>query len=130
MKDTIIIIAIIVIILAGDMWTKKYLNKTVDELLGTLEELKDNVIVAKESNSREKIKEEMQEVEKKWKKTNEIWAVLVMHQEVDNIEQALTRAKSNINNGDLEVALQEIETAIFFSKHVKEREKLSLKNIL
>ncbi len=130
MKDVIIIIVIIALIVVGDIGTKRYLNKTVDELLGTLEELKSNVILAKENDSRDKIKEEMKQVDEKWEKTNKIWAVLVMHQEVDNIEQALVRAKSNINDGELETALQEIETAIFFSEHVKEREKLSLYNIL
>lgn len=129
MKDAIIIISIIVIIIAGDICTKRYLDKTVDELLESLEALKGKTILAKETKIREEIKKEMENVEQKWETTNKIWSVIVVHQEIDNIEQALTRAKSNINDGELEDALQEIETAIFFSKHVKEREKLSLKNI-
>ncbi len=129
MKDIIIIIVIITIIIVGDIETKKYLNKTVDELLESLKNLEHDIILA-DNNLREKIKDEMKEVEKKWEETNKIWSVLVMHQEIDNIEQALVRAKSNINNGELETALHEIETAIFFSDHVKEREKLSWSNIL
>ena len=71
----------------------------------------------------------MEIVEQKWENTSKICSIIVVHQEIDNIEQALTRGKSSINYGILEDALQEIETAIFFSEHVKEREKLSLKNI-
>ena len=52
-----------------------------------------------------------------------------MHQELDNIEQPLTRAKLNIEEGELEDGLQEIETVMFFVNHVKQREKLSWKNI-
>lgn len=129
MKDTIIIVAIILVIVLGDIVTKNYLNKTVDELLTSLETLKEKVIEAKQTNEREKIKKEMEIVEQKWENTSKICSIIVVHQEIDNIEQALTRGKSSINYGILEDALQEIETAIFFSEHVKEREKLSLKNI-
>ncbi len=129
MKDTIIIVAIILVIVLGDIVTKNYLNKTVDELLTSLETLKEKVIEAKQTNEREEIKKEMEIVEQKWENTSKICSIIVVHQEIDNIEQALTRGKSSINYGILEDALQEIETAIFFSEHVKEREKLSLKNI-
>lgn len=53
----------------------------------------------------------------------------MVHQELDNIEQAFTKAKSDIEQGFLESALQEIETTIYFVEHVKDREKFSLKNI-
>ncbi len=129
MKDTIIIVAIILVIVLGDIVTKNYLNKTVYELLTSLETLKEKVIEAKQTNEREEIKKEMEIVEQKWENTSKICSIIVVHQEIDNIEQALTRGKSSINYGILEDALQEIETAIFFSEHVKEREKLSLKNI-
>ena len=129
MKDTIIIVAIILDIVLGDIVTKNYLNKTVYELLTSLETLKEKVIEAKQTNEREEIKKEMEIVEQKWENTSKICSIIVVHQEIDNIEQALTRGKSSINYGILEDALQEIETAIFFSEHVKEREKLSLKNI-
>ena len=129
MKDTIIIVAIILVIVLGDIVTKNYLNKTVYELLTSLETLKEKVIEAKQTNEREEIKKEMEIVGQKWENTSRICSIIVVHQEIDNIEQALTRGKPSINYGILEDALQEIETAIFFSEHVKEREKLSLKNI-
>ena len=129
MRDICIIIAIVIIIIAGDIVMQKYLNKTADEVLGKLNELKQETIIAKETENREAIKKIMKNVETEWNKTHEIWASIVMHQELDNIEQALIRAKSNIEHGKLTDALEEIETTIFFVEHVKEREKLSLKNI-
>ena len=129
MRDTIIIIAIIAIILGGDIFTKQYLNRTADELSEKLDVLKENTKLAKISGDREEIKANMEEIEIKWNDINKAWSIIVVHQELDNIEQALTKAKSSINDGKLEDALQEIETSIFFVEHVKEREKLSLKNI-
>lgn len=129
MKDACIIIAIILIIVAGDIWMQTYLTKTADEIGKKLQELKHNTILAKETDNRDEIKNEVSEIEKKWEEISKTWSTIVVHQEIDNIEQALKKSKSNIEEGDLGNALEEIETTIFFVEHVKEREKLSLKNI-
>ena len=129
MKDTIIILAIILLIVGGDILTRRFLNQKSEELIQSLEDLKEDVIMAKETKQREQIKKQMNEVEEKWNEISNMWSIIVMHQEIDNIEQALTKAKSNINDGELEDAIPEIETAIFFAEHVKAREELNLKNI-
>lgn len=129
MRDIIIMIAIIAIILSGDMLMKNYLNPATDEIIAKLEELKQNTIKAKETEDRSEIKEQIKEVEHIWNDHLEIWSTIVMHQELDNIAQPLARARLNINDGNLEDALQEIETTIFYLNHVKEREKFNLKNI-
>lgn len=129
MRDIIIIIFIIMVILGGETYTEKYLNKTADEITEKLENLKKQTIIAKKTQNREQIKNEIKEIEGKWDATSDTWSVIVVHQEIDNIENALIKLKSNIENGELEDALQEIETAKFFINHVKEREKVSMKNI-
>lgn len=129
MKDACIIIAIILIIVAGDIWMQTYLTRTADEIGKKLQELKHNTILAKETDNRDEIKNEVSEIEKKWEEISKTWSTIVVHQEIDNIEQALKKSKSNIAEGDLGNALEEIETTIFFVEHIKEREKLSLKNI-
>ena len=129
MKETLIIIAIIVIILGGDFFIKKHLSKTTGELVGNLKELREKTIALKQNEDTSELKEEMKDVESKWKKISNIWSIIIMHQEIDNIEQALIRAKSNIEEGEPEDALPEIETAIFFAEHINEQEQLKLKNI-
>ncbi len=129
MRDIVIIIVIIAIILTGDICTKKYLNETADELTKSLEDLKEKTIIAMKTENRENIKIEIDNIKNKWDKTNEIWSIIAIHQELDNIEQAITKAKSNIDNGEFADALEEIETAIFFVEHVKEREKVAIRNV-
>ncbi len=129
MRDAIIIISIIAIIVIGDICMQAYLNKTTIEIAQDLQNLKQNTILAKKDNERSNIKKEVNEIEKKWTEINKIWSTIVVHQELDNIEQAIIKAKSSIEEGELPDALQEIETTIFFVEHVKQREKLSLKNI-
>ena len=129
MRDAIIIISIIAIIVIGDICMQAYLNKTTIEIAQDLQNLKQNTILAKKDNERSNIKKEVNEIEKKWTEINKIWSTIVVHQELDNIEQAIIKAKSSIEEGELPDALQKIETTIFFVEHVKQREKLSLKNI-
>ena len=129
MKDTLIIIIILLLIILGNHFTNKYLKDTTDELVKNLTQLREHVIEAKETDERDNIKDEMEKMEESWEKTSEIWSVIVMHQEIDNIEQALIKTKSIINDGNIEDAIPEIETAIFFVQHVKQREALMLKNI-
>ncbi len=129
MRDWLIITAIIIIIIGGDIMMQTHLNKTADELINNLQDLKQKTILAKETENRENIKKQINEIDEKWEEINKTWAEIVVHQELDNIHQSLTKAKSNIEEGGLEDALQEIETALFFVEHVKQREKISLKNI-
>lgn len=129
MRDWFIITAIFIIIVGGDIMMQTHLNKTADELINNLQDLKQKTILAKETENRENIKKQINEIDEKWEEINKTWAEIVVHQELDNIHQSLTKAKSNIEEGGLEDALQEIETALFFVEHVKQREKISLKNI-
>ncbi len=129
MRDWLIITAIIIIIVGGDIMMQTHLNRTADELINNLQDLKQKTILAKETENRENIKKQINEIDEKWEEINKTWAEIVVHQELDNIQQSLTKAKSNIEEGGLEDALQEIETALFFVEHVKQREKISLKNI-
>ena len=129
MRDWFIITAIFIIIVGGDIMMQTHLNKTADELINNLQDLKQKTILTKETENRENIKKQINEIDEKWEEINKTWAEIVVHQELDNIHQSLTKAKSNIEEGGLEDALQEIETALFFVEHVKQREKISLKNI-
>ncbi len=129
MRDTIIIIVIIVLIIVGDYTTKQILYKNSDSLVSKFQELKEKTIEEKNTNNRNEIIQLVKELESEWNKKTVIWSTIVMHQELDNVEQALIKAKANIENGELEVAVQEIDTAIFFLEHVKDREKISFKNI-
>jgi len=129
LKDAIIIISIIALIFGGDFLITRHLEKTTNELVKDLENLKEKTVIAKESENREEIKKSMNEVEQQWKKISKIWSTVIMHQEIDNIQQALVRAKTDIGEGNIEDAIPEIETAIFFAEHINEREQLKLKNI-
>lgn len=129
MREIIIITVIVIVIFAGDFLTQSYLETSVNEMQIELETLKKEAIKSKENDERKTLEEQFNKTEEKWKETNDMWSVIVMHAELDKIEESLTRTKSSIFDGQLEEALEEIETAMFYINHVKEREKIELKNI-
>lgn len=129
MREWIIIIVIILIITFGNFITDKYLEGTTNELINELKDLKQKTIEINENDDRLQIKNKMAELEEKWNKTNKMISIVVMHQEINNVEEALTKARTSINYGELKDAIVELETAIFFADNIKEREKVNLKNI-
>ena len=127
MKETTIIIVILIIIICGAIYTQKFLNSTADKLVGKLEELKNGI--EENSMAEEKIKSISDEIYGEWEDINEKWSVIVLHDEIDLIETSLIRMKSKIKTGNFEESMEDLDTSIFLVKHIKEKEKTSLKNI-
>lgn len=129
MKEFVIIILIIVIIFTGDFVVQSHLETTSSNMVAKLENLKEKVMETKETDNKKQTEELLKEVEDEWNKTNKTWSVIVVHEELDSIEEALVKAKSSLTEGEIEDGLEEIETALFFIEHVREREKVLIKNI-
>lgn len=127
MKQVIIIIIILIIIFGGAWYTQNFLNETSDTLVSRLENLKTDLET--ESVDENRLKEETDEIYGEWEDINEKWSVIVLHDEIDLIETSLIRMKSKIKIGEIDESMEDIDTSIFLLKHIKEKEKTSLKNI-
>ena len=127
MRETIIILSILIIIFAGACITQKFLNNTADLLVSKLEDLKSGI---EEDNIDEKeMIEKTDEIYSEWEEINERWSVIVLHDEIDLIETSLIRMKSKIKTGEIQESMEDLDTSIFLIKHIKEKEKTNLKNI-
>lgn len=128
MKQLIImIILILIIIFGGAMYVQSFLNTSSDMLVSKLENLKTNLETGNIEEN--KLKEETDEIYSQWQDINEKWSVIVLHDEIDLIETSLIRMKSKIKTGNLDESMEDLDTSIFLLKHIKEKEKTSLKNI-
>lgn len=127
MKQIIIIIVILLIILGGAWYTQGFLNNTSDMLVSKLENLKKDL---EEGNVEVKtLEEKTDEIYGEWEDINEKWSVIILHDEIDLIETSLIRMKSKIKIGQLDESMEDLDTSIFLLKHIKEKERTSLKNI-
>jgi len=128
-RDISIIVIILIIVIASDLVIGTYLDKTSKNMVGELGILKEKTLTVGEDGNRKEIESEVKRIEDELEKIINKWSTVVMHQEIDNIEQALVKAKSSIEHGKIEDAIPEIDTAIFFVEHVNKREKINFKNI-
>lgn len=127
MKEIIIIATILIIIFGGALYTQKFLDDSADMLVSKLENLKTDL--EDENKEKEKLENQTDEIYWEWEKINEKWSVIVLHDEIDLIETSLIRMKSKIKTGSLDESMEDLDTSIFLLKHIKEKEKTSLKNI-
>lgn len=127
MKEIVIIVIILIIIFGGAWYIQNFLNSTSDLLVSKLEDLKNGI--EKNNIAESEMQKKTDEIYEEWKKINERWSIIVLHDEIDLIETSLIRMKSKIKVGDLEESIEDVDTSIFLLKHIKEKEKTSLKNI-
>ena len=126
MKDFIIICIIIIVIIGGAIYTQKYIDRTTGALVQELNDLK-KMIDNKEQ--REDVVKKVNKIYNKWKKTEEGWAIIVLHSELDLIETSFIKMKTAIEEDELNRGLEELETSMFLINHISEKEKFCLKNI-
>ncbi len=65
----------------------------------------------------------------KWEKTKPFWAMLIIHREMDSIDQALIRTKKAVQSKNKSEAQMELGSLEHYIQHIPERERFSLINI-
>ena len=127
MKEVLIIFFILLIIIFGNLYINKYLNKSAKALLNDLDNLKNNI--EQQNISQNDLIQESEDLYIHWGEINKKWSNIILHEEIDSIETALIRTKSKIKMEKNDECLEDINTAIFLVNHITEKEKTSLKNI-
>ena len=129
MKEILIIVISILIVIVGANISQGYLNQTIDELTKEIEILREEI--KKAQNSEQNNSEELaKDIYDKWEKIEKNWSIIVMHNELDLIELAIVSMKTCIEENEYSEAIKELEKSSYLLEHIKDREKLALKNIL
>lgn len=126
MKEFIIIFLVLLIIILGDIGIQYYLNSSSAKLVNSLKEIK-KLLDSKENSNM--VNEKCNKLYYDWKKTEKRWSIIVLHSELDLIEQALIETKGYILENDIGQGKVGIEKSIFLIEHIPDKEALSLKNI-
>lgn len=129
MKEILIIIISILLVIVGSNISQGYLNKTSDELIQNIDILREEI--KKAQNSEDNISKELSEdIYNKWQEIEKNWSIIVIHNELDLIELALVSMKTCIEENEYSEAIKELEKSSYLLEHIKDNEKLELKNIL
>lgn len=71
-----------------------------------------------------------QEIKKEWSRLRITWPMLIHHQEMDRIDDSLSKLKSYLGSQDQKDSLAELYTLMRFIEHIPQKEKFILQNIL
>ena len=126
MKELIIVFIILIIIIGGAIYTNNYLKNSSEQLIGQLEDLKQSARKNLETNG---LKTQVEKLYNNWEQTEEKWALVVSHTELDLIETGFVRLKAQIEEEELERSIEEIDATIFLVNHISEKERFCLKNV-
>ncbi len=64
-----------------------------------------------------------------WKKIKPFWAMLIIHREMDSIDEALIRTEKAVQSKKSSEAQMELGSLKHYIQHIPERERFSLVNI-
>jgi len=127
MKEIFIIGIVLLGIVCSSIFINNYLENTSKILINDLKQLENNI--GQSDSSQKELMEKSKEIYSKWGRINSKWSNIILHEEIDAIETSLIRIKEKIKIGKIDESIEDIETAIFLVNHIKEKEKISLKNI-
>jgi len=121
---TSIIILLALIIGAGFLMTVT-LSNSAKKLDSYITEIESNT----KSGNWQKAEENLKDIEKDWSKTKGVWAVMMDHIEIDNIETTLTKVAAYVESKEVPLALAEISTLKQYVKHIPQKESFNIENI-
>jgi squalene cyclase len=120
------LILLTIIIIGFSLYTQSYLNQTSVELekhINTIE----SGIKAGDWNT---VFKNLDETDARWKHSKKGWATLIDHQEIDNIDETLSRMQEFIKTKDVPSALAEASALKLYLRHIPDKESLNIENIL
>lgn len=120
-----IIIALIILIGAG-LLINNSLQASSDQLGIQIDEICGNI----EEEDWEQAGRKTWQLENTWQQNARWWPVFLDHQEMDNIEFSLAKAKVFVEAKDNTLALAQFAELKIMIEHLPQKEKLNVKNIL
>lgn len=126
-KELIISIVVVGLIILGNITTQNNTIKSVNEISGRLENLRE--IISKDEVDAEKSKDKIQDVEKVWEKRYEKMAYYIEHNELEKVETELTKLKADIDMKEYKMGVENLDNCIFILEHIKDKTALKIVNI-
>ena len=104
-------------------------NITQKNTESVLKEINSKIYELEESLYSENNKEKMNEFSQTWKNKEAKLAFYMEHNELEEISSKITNAKINIENDNIDEAIEYLDEIKFRVEHIKNKQKLNLKNI-
>lgn len=125
MKKLIASIIILLIFISISICVQKKIQESAYDIVNDI-----NLLYEKINNEQWKqADKDLIQLENKWEGVSEKWAVLVEHEEIDQITVSFLKSKIFTLNREKEEALAELREFEFMIDHIPKINKVELKNI-
>lgn len=126
-REAIITILIILAIIIGEWLTQSYSKKTLSGVQDSLRELKEGILSSE--NEVSELIDKTNQIYDKWEEDNQLLSYYLEHDELEKVNTQFVLVKGYLETDDPKNAIPDIEEGIYILEHIKEKEKLSIKNI-
>jgi hypothetical protein len=122
LKEYVILFFIIVFVILIEIITDNITNKSITDINSTIEDLES----ALESGVAE---EKIKNLCSSWKKEEDKLAFYMEHDELEKVGVLVDNIKSDIANDSMDEINEKVDEIKFLLEHVKNKQKIELKNI-
>ncbi|WP_010248121.1 DUF4363 family protein [Acetivibrio cellulolyticus] len=124
------IVLIITVILAIIFGASVFTNRTLSSHAQSIEKKISTVEANTRDGKWEAAETELAAIEEEWPRVEKIWAVLLDHAEIDNIDEALSKVSEYVKSKSAPLALAELASLKKYINHIPVKESFNLKNVL
>ena len=124
-KEIIICFVVVALVIALNVISEAHTDFIMDNTENSLGILRNDLFMEKHEN----IEDETKNILDKWDEDKELLSVYIEHNELEKIETCLRKIKSNVETEEYNIAIESLDTGVFLMNHIKDKYKLSIKNI-
>jgi len=125
-KEIIVCILVVILIISMDLLSNNYTKKVFFSINDSLGNLRNEML--KEDKDVNKINDEIKKVEQEWNKLN-LLSCYIEHNELEKVARQLTLIKGNIDVGEYNQAVPQLDDCVYVINHIKDKESLLLRNL-
>lgn len=126
-KEITIISVILIIVIGGDIFTHNYTKKSVEMMHEQIDDLTTDLI--NNIDNEELVESKYNNILSLWEDRFKVLAFYLEHDELEKIKTELVALKANLDVGEYEKGVEELEKCKYILEHVQEKEQFSLMNV-
>lgn len=124
-KEIIICFVVVALVIALNVISEAHTDFIMDDTENSLGTLRQELF----AEDSPKVETEIKDILNKWEEDKELLSIYIEHDELEKIETCLREINSNIETEEYNIAIQSLDTCVFLMNHIKDKYKLSIKNI-
>ena len=126
-KEIIVCILVVILIISMDLLSNNYTKKVFFSINDSLGNLRNEML--KEDKDVNKINDEITKVEQAWNSKLNLLSCYIEHNELEKVARQLTLIKGNIDVGEYNQAIPQLDDCVYVINHIKDKESLLIRNL-